>query len=269
MHLMLYRGGFEVPVSIDLSGKVALVTGGATGIGAGVVREFARAGAAVFFSYTHNSQGAEALAAQLRAAGQKVGAAGADLSKQEDVERLVTEAEKALGPIDYLINVAGITDPHPVFEITPEIWDKTLDINLRGMFFTSQRVARSMVARKAQGCSIVTMSSVHGKVASHQHAHYEASKGGINMMTQSLAIEFAPHGIRVNCVAPGAIEVERYADMENYNPEQWSKSIPLERVGRPEDIAPTCLFLCSQGASYITGQVICIDGGLTAKMVPL
>jgi len=258
-----------VPYAIDLSGQVALVTGGATGIGAGVVRTFAAAGAAVFFSYTTNAAGAEALLAELRGAGQRAGAARADLARQQDVEALVAAAEAELGPVDHLVNNAGLTDPHPFLEITPEIWDRTLDINLRGMFFVSQQVARAMVRRRAQGGSIVMMSSVHGKVAGHNHAHYEASKGGINMMTRALAIELAPHGIRVNCVAPGAIEVERYAQMSHYDPARWSRSIPLGRVGRPADIAPLCLFLCSPGAGYITGETIYIDGGLTAKMVPL
>ena len=257
-----------MPYSIDLSGKVTLVTGGATGIGAGVVRTFAEAGSAVFFSYTSNAAGAQALVAELRAQGHRAGAAHADLAKTDDALALVAAAEAELGPVDYLVNNAGITDPHPFLEVTPEIWDKTLDINLRGMYFVSQRVARSLIARGAHG-SIVMMSSVHGKQASPSHSHYEASKGGINMMTHALAIELGAHGIRVNCVAPGAIEVERYAHMQHYDPERWGKAIPLRRVGLPEDIAPLCLFLCSPGAAYITGEVIYVDGGLTVKMVPL
>ena len=255
-------------ITVDLSGSVAFVTGGATGIGAGCVREFARAGASVYFTYTSNGDGAEALLAELRASGTKAAAGRADLAQTADIERVVSECERTLGPVDCLVNNAGITDAHDVFEITPAVWDRTLDINLRGMFFTCQRVARSMRDRGRAG-AIVNMSSVHGKEASHQHAHYEASKGGINMMTQSLAIEFAPFGVRVNCVAPGAIEVERYAHMADYNESRWASQIPLRRVGRPEDIAPLCVFLCGSGAAYITGETIYVDGGLTAKMPEL
>ena len=255
-------------IGIDLSGKVAFVSGGATGIGAGCVRAFAQAGAAVFFTYTSNAGGAEALLRELREGGTRAAAGRADFARSEDIEQVVAACERTLGPVDCLVNNAGITDPHPVFDITPAIWDRTLDVNLRGMFFLSQRVARAMRDRGAPG-AIVQMSSVHGREASHEHTHYEASKGGINMLTQSLAIELAPFGIRVNCVAPGAIEVERYAGMEGYDAERWGTHIPLGRVGKPEDIAPLCVFLCSAGAAYITGQVVYIDGGLTARMPEL
>jgi NAD(P)-dependent dehydrogenase (short-subunit alcohol dehydrogenase family) len=250
-----------------LSGNVTLVTGGATGIGAGVVRQFAAAGAAVFFSYTGNAKGAEALVEELRAAGHKVGCAHSDFSDPEAPGQLVAAAERELGPIDHLVNVAGITDPHPTLDITPEIWDRTLNINLRGTFLVSQHVARSLIGRGRREASIVLMGSVHGKVSAPHHAHYEASKGGLNMLTSALAVDLGPHGIRVNCVAPGAIEVERYAHMKDYDPVAWGKQIPLGRVGYPADIAPLCLFLCSPAASYISGQVIYVDGALTNRLL--
>jgi NAD(P)-dependent dehydrogenase (short-subunit alcohol dehydrogenase family) len=258
----------RVAVSIDLSGQVALVTGGATGIGVAVVRAFAASGAAVFFSYTSNADGAQALVQELRDSGVRAGAARADLGQPGAGEALVAACERELGAPHAVVNVAGITDPHPWDEITTETWDRTLDINLRGMFFVCQAAARRMVAR-GEGGALVLMSSVHGKVSGPQHAHYEASKGGINMVTRSLAIELGGHGIRVNCVAPGAVEVERYAHMQGYDPERWSRAIPLGRMGLPGDIAPLCLFLCSPGASYISGETIYVDGGLTSKMVPL
>jgi glucose 1-dehydrogenase len=257
-----------VSIVTDLSGKVAFVSGGATGIGAGCVRAFAAAGAAVFFTYTSNATGANALVEEIRQTGGQAGAAKADFTRLEDVWAAVASCERQLGPVDFLVNNAGITDPHPALEVTPEIWDRTLDINLRAMFFLSQRCARAMRDRGAPG-AIVNMSSVHGRVASHEHSHYEASKGGINMMTRSLAIEYAPYGIRVNSVAPGAIEVERYAQMAHYDRQRWGEHIPLGRVGLAEDIAPVCVFLCSPGASYITGQIIYVDGGLTSAMPSL
>ena len=255
-------------IAIDLSDRVAFVSGGATGIGAGCVREFARAGAAVFFTYTSNAAGADALVEEVRRGGGRAGAAQADFTRLDEVWRAADACEQQLGAVDFLVNNAGITDPHPALDVTAEVWDRTLDINLRAMFFLSQRCARSMRDRGVHG-AIVNMSSVHGRVASHGHSHYEASKGGINMMTRSLAVEYAAHGIRVNCVAPGAIEVERYAHMENYDRQGWGEHIPLGRVGVAADIAPVCVFLCSPGASYITGQILYVDGGLTSRMPSL
>ena len=251
---------------IDLSGDVTLVTGGATGIGAGVVRQFAAAGSAVFFSYTGNARGAEALVEELRGAGHTVGCARADLADPQAPRQLVTTAEREVGPIDHLVNVSGVTEPEPLLEITPDVWDRTLNINLRGTFFVSQEVARSLIRRGCRESSIVLMSSVHGKVAAPDHAHYESSKGGLNMLTSALATDLGPHGIRVNCVAPGAIEVERYAGLGQYDREAWGARIPLRRVGYPVDVAPLCLFLCSPAASYISGQVIYVDGALTNQL---
>ncbi len=252
---------------IDLTGNVTLVIGGATGIGAGVVRQFAEAGSAVFFSYTGNAKGAEALVAELRAAGHKIGCTRVDLADPAAPEQLVATAERELGPIDHLVSVSGITDPHPLLDITPEIWDRTFNINLRGTFLVAQNVARSLIQRGRRDASLVFIGSVHGKLAGFNHAHYEASKGGLNMLTSAMAVDLGPHGIRVNCVAPGAIEVERYADMSNYDSASWGEQIPLRRVGYPSDVAPICLFLCSPAASYISGQVIYVDGALTNRLI--
>jgi len=149
--------------------------------------------------------------------------------------------------------------------MTADEWDKTLDINLRGMFLCTQRAAREMVNRHSGG-RLVNLSSVHGFAAVPNHAHYEASKGGINMFTKACAIELAPHNIQVNAIAPGAIEVERYSSIPDYNRDQWGERIPAGRVGWPSDIGPLAAFLCSEGASYITGQIIWVDGGMTSRL---
>lgn len=250
-------------LTIDLTGKVALVTGAGTGIGVGIAEALAEAGADVALSYHASGAGAESLAAKLKSAGRRSIAVAADLQKVADIDRLVDTAVRELGPVDILINNSGITDPHPPLELTEEEWDRTLDVNLKGMFFCSQRVARVMIEHEIRG-SIVNLSSVHSLAAYMNHTHYATSKAGINHMTRSLAKHFAAHGIRVNAIAPGAVEVERYfRTMPDYKRDEWASRIPLGRVGFPSDIGPTAVFLSSEYASWLTGQVIFIDGGGT------
>ena len=250
-------------LTIDLSGKVALVTGAGTGIGVGIAEALAEAGADVALSYHASGAGAENLAAKLKSAGRRSIAVAADLQKVADIDRLVDTAVRELGPVDILINNSGITDPHPPLELTEEEWDRTLDVNLKGMFFCSQRVARVMIEHEIRG-SIVNLSSVHSLAAYMNHTHYATSKAGINHMTRSLAKHFAAHGIRVNAIAPGAVEVERYfRTMPDYKRDEWASRIPLGRVGFPSDIGPTAVFLSSEYASWLTGQLIFIDGGGT------
>ncbi len=250
-------------LTIDLRGKVALVTGAGTGIGVGIAESLAEAGADVALAYHSSGAGAENLAQRLREAGHRAITVPIDLRQVADVDRLVETTTRELGPIDILINNSGITDPHPPLELTEEEWDRTLDINLKGMFFCSQRVARTMVERKAAG-SIVNLSSVHSVGAYPNHTHYAASKAAINHLTRSLARHLAPHQIRVNAIAPGLVEVERYfRTMPTYRREEWAARIPLGRVGFPSDIGPLAVFLCSDDASWLTGQVIFVDGGAT------
>lgn len=248
-------------LSIDLTGKVALVTGAGTGIGVGIAESLAQAGADVALVYHASAAGAEALAAKLKEQGHRAITIGADLQKVADIDRIVDATVRQYGRIDILVNNSGITDPHPPLELTEEEWDRTLDINLKGMFFCSQRVARVMIDQQIKG-AMVNLSSVHSARAWINHTHYAASKAAINHLTRSLARHFAPHGIRVNAIAPGVIEVERYfRTMPHYNRDEWASRIPLGRVGFPADIGPTAAFLCSDLSSWMTGQVIFIDGG--------
>jgi glucose 1-dehydrogenase/3-oxoacyl-[acyl-carrier protein] reductase len=248
-----------------LAGKVAVVTGGGTGIGAGICEALAQAGAKVVISPHKNVDGAEQTAASLRQSGASAVVQACDVRDYNQVQSLFDTTLREFGRIDFLVNNAGITEPHPLLEMTIEEWDKTLNINLRGMFLCTQRAAREMV-NQADGGRIVNLSSVHGYGAVPNHAHYESSKGGINMFTKACAIELAPHNIQVNAIAPGAIEVPRYFDMPGYNRDEWGARIPAGRVGLPDDIGPLAAFLCTDGASYITGQIIWVDGGMTSRL---
>jgi len=250
-------------LTIDLAGKVALVTGAGTGIGVGIAESLAEAGADVALAYNASGQGAIETAEKIRATGRRAITVQVDLRNLSEIDRLVAATVEQLGPIDYLINNSGITDPQSPLELTEERWDRTLDINLKGMFFCSQRVARVMIEHQIHG-SIVNLSSVHSVGTYPNHTHYAATKAAINHMTRSLASHFAEYGITVNAIAPGVIEVERYfRTMPHYNRDEWASRIPLKRVGFPSDIGPLAVYLCSPYASWLTGQVIFVDGGST------
>jgi glucose 1-dehydrogenase/3-oxoacyl-[acyl-carrier protein] reductase len=248
-----------------LAGKVAVVTGGGTGIGAGICESLAQAGASVVISPHSNVAGAQRAAETITNAGGQALVLACDVREEQQVAHLFDATLGRFGRVDILVNNAGITEPHPLLEMTPAEWDKTLDINLRGMFLCTQRAAREMV-KQGTGGRIVNLSSVHGYGAVPLHAHYEASKGGINMFTKACAVELAPHNIQVNAIAPGAIEVERYFTFPGYDREEWGDRIPAGRVGWPKDIGPLAAFLCSEGASYLTGQIIWVDGGMTSRL---
>jgi NAD(P)-dependent dehydrogenase (short-subunit alcohol dehydrogenase family) len=169
------------------------------------------------------------------------------------------------GTVDVLIYNAGLTDPQPLFDLTEEQWDRTLDINLKGMFFCARRVASHLRDQQKPG-SIVLLSSVHSIQAYPNHAHYASSKGGINMLTRSLARQLAPLQIRVNAIAPGAIYVGPQREDLAAELAPLSANIPLGRVGRPSEMGDIAVFLASERASYITGHVLFADGGLTLPL---
>src|SRR5262249_44885794 len=156
----------------------------------------------------------------MTARGGRVLVRGCDVRELDQVQALFDATLRELGRVDILVNNSGITEPHPLLEMTPDEWDKTLNVNLRGMFFCTQRAAQEMI-KQGSGGRIVNLSSVHSFAGVPNHAHYEASKGGINMFTKACAIELAPHNIQVNAIAPGAIEVERYHTFPGYTREDW------------------------------------------------
>lgn len=248
-----------------LAAKVAVVTGAGSGIGAAIVESLARAGAAVVVGYHSSGQSAAQLADRLRADDAQLMTQQCDVRDHGQVQALFDATLARFGQVDILVNNSGLTERAPFLEMMPEQWDNVLDINLRGVFYCSQRAAREMVKR-GQGGKIVNLSSVHSFAATPLYAHYEASKGGINMLTKACAIELAPHNIQVNAIAPGAIEVARFHEIPSYDRDTWGPRVPAGRIGMPDDIGPLAVFLCSEGASYITGQIIWVDGGLTTKL---
>jgi NAD(P)-dependent dehydrogenase (short-subunit alcohol dehydrogenase family) len=243
-----------------LAGKRAVVTGGSKGIGAGIALALAREGADVVVSYRGDIAGAEAVAGEITGLGRRAAVVGADVSRVADCRRLIAEAAGALGGVDILINNAGITLWQDFFDTDEAHWDATLDTNLKGVFFCTQAAARLM---REQGWGrVVNISSGASRSAFKRATPYNASKGGLNMLTAGLAVELGPFGVTVNAVAPGAILIERTRhELPDYAG-TFAAATPLGRVGYPDDIAGAVLYFCSDAAAYVTGQVFWVDGGL-------
>jgi 3-oxoacyl-[acyl-carrier protein] reductase len=238
-----------------LEGKVALVTGGSRGIGAAVSRELARAGARVAIDYRAGADAAEALARELGGI-----AVQADVASGEQVKALVERVESELGPIDLLVNNAGITRDTLIVRMSDEEWSEVLDTNLRGIFNTCRAVSRGMLKRKSG--VIVNMTSVVGLHGNAGQTNYAASKAGIVGFTKALAKELGSRGVRVNAVAPGYITTELTEVLADELKELILSNTPLGRLGDPDDIAGAVRFLCSDEARFVTGAVLQVDGGL-------
>lgn len=247
---------------MKLNGKVALVTGASKGIGYGVTLEIAREGADVIVNYCTDKEGAEKAVEGIRKMGRKALFVQADVSKASQVDQMVKLGIKTFGKIDILVNNAGVAIWKPFFEITERIWDRTLDVNLKGTFLCSQKVARYMMKNKG-GC-IVNISSIAAYGAMDCLVPYCASKGGVSLLTKAMAVELAPYHIRVNAIAPGTIAIERNFREDPKYPHNWIPYIPLGRVGEVEDVVKALIFLASDEASYITGQMFYVDGGETS-----
>ncbi len=246
-----------------LQGKVAIVTGGSLGIGAGIVRRLAHEGAAVTLDYHVHRDAADAIAHEIQAAGGTVLVAEADVSDVVGVQGLVAQTVRAFGRLDILINNAGIEKPQPFLEVAQDAFDRQLATDLKGPYFAAQAAARQMVAQGSGGV-IINISSVHEDVPMVGNAVYCAAKGGLRMLTRTLANELAPHGIRIVNVGPGAIETPinkaTLADPQKHA--ALLAEIPLGRLGQPDDVANAVLWLASDEASYVTGTTLFIDGGL-------
>lgn len=254
---------------MKLSDQVAVVTGGGRGIGAEICRRFAAEGADVGI-IDLNLEEAESVVCEIRGAGGTARAWKADVADRKSVEAAADSVEIELGPLSLWVNNAGVSTIVPFLECTDKTWDLTQRVNLRGAFIGCQVAIKRMVTRKRGG--VLNLSSQSGKVGNSQYAAYCASKFGIIGLTQSLAVEFANDGIRVNALCPGVVftplwetMIEDYAAKRNMKPEDvrpyFEGRIPLGHLCTPEDVANTAVFLASDDAAYITGQAINISGG--------
>jgi NAD(P)-dependent dehydrogenase (short-subunit alcohol dehydrogenase family) len=252
-----------------LTDKRVLISGGSSGIGQATAQRFLEEGARVFLCGLDPDE-VDAAVAGLRELGTASGIT-ADVSREADVTRLVDSACEALGGIDVLINNAGIAWREPFLGITASHWDRIIAVNLRGMFLVAQAVARVLVDQGGGGV-IVNMSSTNGLGGEADYAHYNASKGGVLLLTKTMAVELGQHGIRVNAVCPGYIQTPLNAAIsadlggKEFADAYASDSIPLGRPGQSSEVAAVYAFLASDDASFITGAEIVIDGGQLAVM---
>ncbi|WP_407541693.1 glucose 1-dehydrogenase (plasmid) [Deinococcus radiomollis] len=251
-------------MQIELTGKRVLVTGANSGIGAAVAREFASSGARVAINYVTHPEAADAVVAELQAAGAEAVALQADVSDKGQVEAMFARLDTLWGGIDVLVNNAGIDGSSaPGWQADPQKWRSVIDINLMGAFFCAQAALARMVAQKSG--VVLNMTSVHEIVAWSGFSAYTASKAGLSMLTKTLAQEAGPFGVRVLSVAPGAMKTPINASVWN-DPQGLADlltKIPLGRMGLPEDVAHLAVFLASDLASYMTGSTVFVDGGMT------
>ena len=247
-----------------LKGRGVLVSGGSRGIGLATARRFLEEGSRVFVTGLDADEVSAAIDG-LRNLGTLDGEAY-DIADESDVDRLAVDADRVLGGVDVLINNAGIASMVPFLEIGPDRWDEVMGVNLRGQFLVAQRIAHRMVERGGGG-SIVNMASTNALEGEAGYAHYDASKGGVAMLTRTMAIELASHEIRVNALCPGKIATPLQAAAEDpdYVAHFLDERVPMGRSGTPEEVAAAYAFLASDDASYITGTLLVVDGGQLAN----
>lgn len=243
-----------------LEGKTAIVTGASRGIGRGIAQEFANHGANVAFTYSASEGPAKALEEELKALGVKAKAYKSNAANFSAAQELADEVLKDFGAIDILVNNAGITKDNLLMRMSEEDFDKVIEVNLKSIFNMTKAVQRTML--KQRKGSIINMSSVVGVKGNAGQTNYAASKAGIIGFSKSVALELGSRNIRSNVVAPGFIETEMTAALDEKVVQGWRDAIPLKRGGAPEDIANACVFLASDMSSYITGQVLQVDGGM-------
>ena len=247
---------------IDLSGKVALVTGGSRGIGAVVAARLAEAGARVGVNYHASSDAATVVVDSIKKAGGEALLVGGDVSQEDKAEAVIKNLVEHFGGIDILINNAGINKDQLLIRMKPEDFDSVMNVNLRGAFLCT-RYAMTHLIRQRSG-RVINMSSVVGLSGNPGQANYAAAKAGLVGLTKAVAREVASRNVTVNALAPGYITTAMVDELSEETQAKILERIPMGRFGTPEDVAEAVVFLCSDGASYITGQVLTIDGGMIA-----
>ena len=244
----------------QLTGKTALITGASRGIGQAIAKKFAEQGANIVFTHLSSIEQGQALAEELRAFGVCVSVYRSDASDFAAVNELVQKVVDEYGQLDVLVNNAGIAKDSLLLRMDEQAWDEVLRVNLNSVFNTVKAATKTLL--KQRSGSIINISSVVGIKGNAGQANYAASKAGIIGFTKSVALELGSRNIRSNAIAPGFINTAMTASLDEATTQDWIKNIPLQRMGTPEDVANCALFLASEASSYITGQVIQVDGGM-------
>ncbi|NLX62721.1 MAG: 3-oxoacyl-[acyl-carrier-protein] reductase [Tissierellia bacterium] len=245
---------------MSLAGKNALVTGASRGIGRAIAVELAKNGANVAITYVNSKDKAEEVVNEIKGYGVKAIAIKADVSQEEEVLNMVKDLKENIGPINILVNNAGINRDNLLMRMSTEDWDRVIDTNLKGTYLCTKAIIRDMIKKKSG--KIINITSVAGVAGNFGQTNYSASKAGVIGFTKSLAKEVASRGINVNAVAPGLIETDMTLALKEDIRNSLVKNIPMGRLGRVQDIANIVVFLASEKSDYITGQVINVDGGM-------